>query len=93
MPARSTLFVWLRQRPEFRQRYTFSKWFQCQWMADEMVDIADGQANVQSREFSASEAADSCAPLAYLEAEAEEIPLVVANYGQDVPDRLAALGV
>jgi hypothetical protein len=41
MPARSTLFLWLRQRPDFRQRYTFSKWLQIQWMADDMVDIAD----------------------------------------------------
>jgi hypothetical protein len=45
MPARSTLFLWLRQRPDFRQRYTFSKWFQFQWMADAMVDIAHDQAN------------------------------------------------
>jgi hypothetical protein len=26
-------------------KYTFSKWFQFQWMADEMVDIANGQAS------------------------------------------------
>ena len=44
MPARSTLFLWLRQRPDFRQRYTFSKWLQIQWMADDMVDIADGRS-------------------------------------------------
>jgi hypothetical protein len=45
MPARSTLFLWLRQRSDFRQKYTFAKWFQIQWMADELVDIADGGAN------------------------------------------------
>jgi hypothetical protein len=41
MPARSTLFVWLRRHPEFAREYTFSKWFQCQWMAEQTVDIAD----------------------------------------------------
>jgi hypothetical protein len=45
MPARSTLFVWLRQRPDFREKYKFAKWFQIQWLADDMVDIADGRAN------------------------------------------------
>jgi hypothetical protein len=44
MPARSTVFVWLRQRPDFREEYTIAKQFQIQWMADEMVDIADGRA-------------------------------------------------
>jgi hypothetical protein len=45
MPARSTIFVWLRQRPDFREKYKFAKWFQCQCLADDMVDIADGRAN------------------------------------------------
>jgi hypothetical protein len=45
MPARSTLFVWLQQHPDFRQKYTFAKRFQIQWLADEMVDIADDRAN------------------------------------------------
>jgi Bacteriophage Sf6, terminase small subunit-like len=45
MPARSTVFLWLRQRPHFRQKYTFAKRFQIQWLADEMVDIADDRAN------------------------------------------------
>jgi hypothetical protein len=45
MPARSTLFVWLRQRPDFREKYKFAKRFQIQWLADEMVDIADDRAN------------------------------------------------
>jgi hypothetical protein len=44
MPARSTVFVWLRERADFRQQYTFAKWFQCQCLADDMVDIADGRA-------------------------------------------------
>jgi hypothetical protein len=45
-----------------------------------MVGIADGRANgVQSREFSASEAADSCAPVASVEAKAEELPLVAPS--------------
>jgi transposase-like protein len=45
MPARSTVFVWLRQRPHFREKYTFAKRFQIQWLADEMVDVADGRRN------------------------------------------------
>ena len=45
MPARSTIFVWLRQHRDFRERYTFAKQFQIQWLADEMVDIADDRAN------------------------------------------------
>ena len=44
MPARSTLFVWLRRHPEFAREYTFAKWLQWHWMVDEMVDIADGRA-------------------------------------------------
>ena len=45
MPARSTLFVWLRRHPEFAREYRFVKWFQCHCLADDMVDIADDQAN------------------------------------------------
>jgi hypothetical protein len=45
MPARSTVFVWLRQRPHFREKYTFAKRFQIQWLADEMIDIADDRTN------------------------------------------------
>ena len=41
MPARSTLFVWLRRHPEFAREYTSAKWFQCHCLADDMVDIAD----------------------------------------------------
>ena len=45
MPARSTLFLWLRRHPEFAREYKFAKWLQIQWMADDIVDIADDQAN------------------------------------------------
>jgi hypothetical protein len=45
MPARSTVFVWLRQRPDFRKEYTSAKWLQCQFLADDMIDIADDRAN------------------------------------------------
>jgi len=45
MPARSTLFLWLRRYPEFAREYTFAKQFQIECLADEMVDIADGRAN------------------------------------------------
>jgi hypothetical protein len=44
MPARSTLFLWLRRRADFRQEYTLAKWFQIQYLSDDMVDIADGRA-------------------------------------------------
>jgi hypothetical protein len=45
MPARSTVFLWLRQRPHFRQEYTLAKCFQIQCLSDDMVDIADDRAN------------------------------------------------
>ena len=44
----------------------------------------------QSREFSAIQAADSCAPVASVEADAEEIPLVipsVSKIGSGCPGR------
>jgi hypothetical protein len=43
MPARSTVFLWLRQRPDFRKEYTSAKWLQYQFLADDMIDIADGR--------------------------------------------------
>jgi hypothetical protein len=45
MPARSTLFLWLRQRRDFREKYMFAKQIQIEWLADDMIDIADGRAN------------------------------------------------
>ena len=45
MPARSTVFLWLRQRPDFRKEYVSAKWLQCQFLADDMIDIADGRTN------------------------------------------------
>jgi len=45
MPARSTVFLWLRQRPDFRKEYTSAKWLQFQFLADDMIDIADGRAD------------------------------------------------
>jgi hypothetical protein len=50
MPARSTLFVWLRRHPEFAREYQFAKWLQWQWMVDAMVDIADGRAGDRNPE-------------------------------------------
>ena len=41
MPARSTLFIWLRRHPEFARKYTFAKLFQIQGLSDDMIDIAD----------------------------------------------------
>jgi len=45
MPARSTLFLWLRQRRDFREKYIFAKQIQIQWLADDMIDIADGRGD------------------------------------------------
>jgi hypothetical protein len=44
VPARSTLFVWLRRHPEFAREYRFVKWFQCHSLGDDIVDIADAGA-------------------------------------------------
>jgi hypothetical protein len=33
MPARSTLFNWLRRHPEFARKYTFAKKFQIQGLS------------------------------------------------------------
>jgi hypothetical protein len=43
--AFDTMFVWPRRHPEFAQEYKFAKWFQCQCLADETVDIAVDWAN------------------------------------------------
>ena len=45
MPARSTLFLWLRRYPEFAREYTSAKQFQIECLADDMIDIADDRAN------------------------------------------------
>ena len=45
MPARSTVFLWLRHRPDFRKEYKSAKWLQWQFLADDMIDIADGRTN------------------------------------------------
>ena len=50
MPARSTLFLWLRQRPDFREKYARAKWLQCHCLADDIVDLADGPANRRSEQ-------------------------------------------
>jgi hypothetical protein len=44
-PARSSLFLWLQQHPDFREQYTLAKCFQIQCLSDDMVDIADDRAN------------------------------------------------
>jgi hypothetical protein len=44
-PVLAYTFGWLRRYPKFARKYTFAKRFQIQWLADEMVDIADHRAN------------------------------------------------
>jgi len=78
MPARSTLFVWLRRHPVFAREYTSAKQFWFQWMADEMVDIADDRANDCNPE-NFRRAKRQIAAVASVEAEAEEVSLTVAT--------------
>lgn len=44
-PAMTTLFRWLREKPEFRQQYAIAREQQAETFADEIQDIADDGAN------------------------------------------------
>lgn len=39
--SRSTVYRWLTENEEFRERYTQAREFQCQVLADELLEIAD----------------------------------------------------
>lgn len=41
MPALSTLFLWLRDRPEFSDQYARAREEQADFHVDEMIEIAD----------------------------------------------------
>lgn len=45
MPAMSTVFKWLRERPEFSQQYTKAKEESADALVEEMLDIADDGTN------------------------------------------------
>jgi hypothetical protein len=41
MPARRTVFYWLRDHQEFRDRYEIARLMQVEWWAHEIIEIAD----------------------------------------------------
>jgi len=43
MPVLTTIFRWLREKPDFKQQYDIAKEESAETLADEMVDIADNQ--------------------------------------------------
>ncbi len=45
MPVLTTIFRWLRERPEFKQQYDIAKEESAESLADEMVDIADNEVS------------------------------------------------
>ena len=45
MPAMSTLFKWIREKPEFSEQYTKAKEESADALAEDMVDIADNQVS------------------------------------------------
>lgn len=45
MPAKTTLFRWLREKPEFRNQYDIAKEESAESLADEMVFIADHEVS------------------------------------------------
>lgn len=45
MPAMSTLFKWLREKPAFSQQYTRAKEESADAMAEELLDISDNGSN------------------------------------------------
>lgn len=45
MPSMSTVFKWLRERPEFSQQYTKAKEESADALVEEMLDIADDGTN------------------------------------------------
>ena len=45
MPVQTTMFRWLRERPEFKLQYDIAKEESAESLADEMVDIADNEVS------------------------------------------------
>jgi hypothetical protein len=45
MPVLTTIFRWLREKPEFKQQYDIAKEESAESLADEMVDIADNEVS------------------------------------------------
>ena len=45
MPVLTTIFRWLREKPEFKQQYDIAKEESAESHADQMVDIADNEVS------------------------------------------------
>ena len=45
MPAISTLFKWIREKPEFSQQYAYATQERTEAMAEDILDIADDGSN------------------------------------------------
>ena len=45
MPARSTIFGWLKRHEEFAREYTLARQIQIQDLMDEILEIADDSSN------------------------------------------------
>jgi hypothetical protein len=45
MPARTTVYTWLKENPEFRGMYSIAREEQLEFIAEEMIQIADDASN------------------------------------------------
>jgi hypothetical protein len=45
MPARTTVYTWLNENPEFRAMYKIAREEQLEFIAEEMIQIADDASN------------------------------------------------
>lgn len=45
MPAKATMFRWLREKPEFKDQYAIAKEESCDALFEELLDIADDGSN------------------------------------------------
>jgi hypothetical protein len=51
MPAKSTIFKWLREQPAFSDQYARAREFQAEGFADELIEIADDTSDDVTGEF------------------------------------------
>jgi hypothetical protein len=45
MPGRTTVYAWLKENPEFREMYKIAREEQLEFIAEEMIQIADDASN------------------------------------------------
>lgn len=48
MPAPATIWVWLTKHPDFQEQYTRAREAQAEFLADEIVEIADSAVDSDS---------------------------------------------